>query len=336
MTLIATDVLSEGMNLQDCDTIINYDLHWNPVRLIQRFGRIDRIGTEFEVIRGFNFLPELGLERNLGLRRRLQQRIQEIHDTIGEDAAILDASERLNESAMYAIYEPGEATELLFDQEEADDLVNLGEAEEMLRLLRREDRPEFDRIAGLADGIRSGRSSEAIGTYVLCRAGRYHRAYLINAGDQVVSTDLPKILGLVKCGPEVDPVPLSPLHGQHVMSAKALFETENQNRSVEREQSRSLSVGQRYVLNELRRQIAEVTDEETKSRIILFDQVFRGVVTNAVKKGLNTIRRNGLSGPTLLNELARIYQDHRLRNRPEQEVRDEDVTPRVVCSMSLT
>ena len=126
MTLIATDVLSEGMNLQDCDAIINYDLHWNPVRLIQRFGRIDRIGTEFEVIRGFNFLPEVGLERNLGLRRRLQQRIQEIHDTIGEDAAILDASERLNESAMYAIYEPGEATELLFDQEEAGDLVRLG------------------------------------------------------------------------------------------------------------------------------------------------------------------------------------------------------------------
>ena len=65
--LIATDVLSEGMNLQDCDTIINYDLHWNPVRLIQRFGRIDRIGTDFEVIHGFNFLPEVGLERNLGL-----------------------------------------------------------------------------------------------------------------------------------------------------------------------------------------------------------------------------------------------------------------------------
>ena len=47
-TLIATDVLSEGLNLQDCDKIINYDLHWNPVRLIQRFGRIDRIGTTYD------------------------------------------------------------------------------------------------------------------------------------------------------------------------------------------------------------------------------------------------------------------------------------------------
>ena len=67
-SLIATDVLAEGLNLQDCDKIINYDLHWNPVRLIQRFGRIDRIGSEHSVIFGFNFLPETGIEKNLGLK----------------------------------------------------------------------------------------------------------------------------------------------------------------------------------------------------------------------------------------------------------------------------
>ena len=60
ITVIATDVLAEGLNLQDCDKIINYDLHWNPVRLIQRFGRIDRIGSEHDVVYGFNFLPETG------------------------------------------------------------------------------------------------------------------------------------------------------------------------------------------------------------------------------------------------------------------------------------
>ena len=99
MMVVATDVLAEGLNLQDCDKIINYDLHWNPVRLIQRFGRIDRIGSEHDVVYGFNFLPETGIERNLGLRQKLHNRIQEIHDTIGEDAAILDRSEQLNEEA---------------------------------------------------------------------------------------------------------------------------------------------------------------------------------------------------------------------------------------------
>ncbi len=86
-TVVATDVLSEGLNLQDCNKIINYDLHWNPVRLIQRFGRIDRIGSDFDQVYGFNFLPETGLDRNLGLRQKLHNRVQEIHDTIGEDSA---------------------------------------------------------------------------------------------------------------------------------------------------------------------------------------------------------------------------------------------------------
>ncbi|MBU1320326.1 MAG: helicase, partial [candidate division Zixibacteria bacterium] len=95
--LIATDVLSEGLNLQDGDKMINYDLHWNPVRLIQRFGRIDRIGSENEVVWGYNFLPETELERTLGLHATLHNRIQEIHDTIGEDAQILDKTERVNE-----------------------------------------------------------------------------------------------------------------------------------------------------------------------------------------------------------------------------------------------
>ncbi len=67
-TLIATDVLSEGLNLQDCNAIINYDLHWNPVRLIQRLGRIDRIGSEHETIYACNFLPERELEKNLDYR----------------------------------------------------------------------------------------------------------------------------------------------------------------------------------------------------------------------------------------------------------------------------
>ena len=129
-TIVATDVLSEGLNLQDCelplrpsaslrDKIINYDLHWNPVRLIQRFGRIDRIGSEHERIFAFNFLPEIGIERELGLREKLRRRIDEIHETIGEDAAILDPTEQLNEEAMYAIYErEGEQLSLFEEDEE--------------------------------------------------------------------------------------------------------------------------------------------------------------------------------------------------------------------------
>jgi len=87
--LVSTDVLSEGQNLQDCDTVINYDLHWNPTRMIQRAGRIDRMGSQFPLIHIHNFFPEAGLEALLGLVKRLQDKISQINDAIGLDASIL-------------------------------------------------------------------------------------------------------------------------------------------------------------------------------------------------------------------------------------------------------
>ncbi|MEN8216620.1 MAG: C-terminal helicase domain-containing protein [Pseudomonadota bacterium] len=74
--IIATDVFSEGLNLQDAAAVINYDLHWNPVRLIQRVGRIDRIGSEHDTIYIYNFFPETALDEGLGLRELLRRRIQ--------------------------------------------------------------------------------------------------------------------------------------------------------------------------------------------------------------------------------------------------------------------
>ena len=73
--LIATDCISEGQNLQDCDWLINYDIHWNPVRIIQRFGRIDRIGAPNECIQLVNFWPNLELEEYLRLEQRVSGRM---------------------------------------------------------------------------------------------------------------------------------------------------------------------------------------------------------------------------------------------------------------------
>jgi hypothetical protein len=72
--IIATDCLSEGQNLQDCDTVINYDIHWNPVRVIQRLGRIDRIGSPNEQVRGVNFWPSENVDAYLGLQGRVEDR----------------------------------------------------------------------------------------------------------------------------------------------------------------------------------------------------------------------------------------------------------------------
>lgn len=74
--LIATDCISEGQNLQDCDYLINYDIHWNPVRIIQRFGRIDRIGSRNMVIQLVNFWPDLTLDEYINLKARVEARMR--------------------------------------------------------------------------------------------------------------------------------------------------------------------------------------------------------------------------------------------------------------------
>ncbi len=88
--LVATDKLSEGQNLQDCGIIINYDLHWNPVRMIQRNGRINRLGSKFEEIFIYNFRPTEQLESYLRLVRKLEDKINLIRYTIGSDQSVLD------------------------------------------------------------------------------------------------------------------------------------------------------------------------------------------------------------------------------------------------------
>ena len=74
--LIATDCISEGQNLQDCDYLINYDIHWNPVRIIQRFGRIDRIGSKNEYIQLVNFWPDMDLDEYINLKERVETRMK--------------------------------------------------------------------------------------------------------------------------------------------------------------------------------------------------------------------------------------------------------------------
>lgn len=88
--LVATDKLSEGQNLQDCGILINYDLHWNPVRMIQRNGRVNRIGTRHKEIFIYNFRPTEQLESYLSLVRKLQDKINLIRYTVGTDQSVLD------------------------------------------------------------------------------------------------------------------------------------------------------------------------------------------------------------------------------------------------------
>ena len=89
--LIATDCISEGQNLQDCDYLVNYDIHWNPVRIIQRFGRIDRIGSKNQYIQLVNFWPDMTLDDYINLKTRVETRMKiSVMTSTGDDDLIND------------------------------------------------------------------------------------------------------------------------------------------------------------------------------------------------------------------------------------------------------
>lgn len=150
--LITTDVVSEGQNLQDCNRVLNYDLHWNPVRLIQRFGRVDRIGTTYEQIFLHNTWPDTDVDAGLSLTERLQRRIQSFHDFIGLDTPLLSADERLNPNAMYRIYEQKQLPER---DDVLDEVAAFQRGVALLQRIQQDDPDLWKAVTTLPDGIRS-------------------------------------------------------------------------------------------------------------------------------------------------------------------------------------
>ncbi len=330
-TLIATDVLAEGLNLQDCGMLINYDLHWNPVRLIQRFGRIDRIGSEFDEIHGFNFLPESGIEDNLGLRERLRIRIQDIHDTIGEDAAILDNTERLNEEAMYAIYQEDNA-QLNFFEDSQESGMSFIEAEEILRQIRKQDIEEYERIVNLRDGIRTGIRSDIKGTYIFCRLGSYQQPCLLDENGQVVSTDPTEILERLRCTPEVPGLPVPAEHNARVAKHQRDFTGENKNNKFS---IRPLMPAQKYILKELK--ILNSMSKETEA-ISNLHQAFRLPLTEVIRREINRLQRAKITGDELLTELKIIYHRHDMMNLEKYRYQSDESSgsnSQIICSASF-
>jgi superfamily II DNA/RNA helicase len=120
--LVSTDILSEGQNLQDANYVINYDLPWNPMKIVQRAGRVDRLGSKHDTATSAVFIPEKELEDLLGLLEKLETKIQKIADTIGIETTILGEKENpKNFNAAARIKE--EDQKLMDDLEMASELL---------------------------------------------------------------------------------------------------------------------------------------------------------------------------------------------------------------------
>jgi superfamily II DNA or RNA helicase len=162
--LFSTDVLSEGQNLQDCGILVNYDLHWNPVRMIQRNGRINRLGSPFESIAVYNLAPETVLDSYLKLVNRLERKIDAIRFTIGTDQSVLgelenpiefldglEEDENLNE--ILNMYKLQDSSQILDKYDDDDELLSEDEfIIELRRFLSVASEEQIQRVKGIPSG----------------------------------------------------------------------------------------------------------------------------------------------------------------------------------------
>ncbi|MBE9224784.1 helicase [Phormidium sp. LEGE 05292] len=219
--LICTDVLSEGQNLQDAGVLVNYDLHWNPVRMIQRAGRIDRLGTNYEELFIYNCFPEEGLEALLGLVARLQARIAMIDKEVGLDASVL--GEIISEKSLEELYRLKKAITdadkeaILEELEQAADLVSLDEMRlPLLEFFKQEGEEAAEEIPL---GIHSTRylsipEFETGGIFLAFRAKDKHFWHfyprvngVISIDSNKLTSDKRKIFNWLKCKAENFPHP---------------------------------------------------------------------------------------------------------------------------------
>ena len=332
MTLVASDAFSEGLNLQDCNIIVNYDLHWNPVRLIQRFGRVDRIGTRHDQVLAYNFLPERRIEQTLGIEQVLRRRIRDIHHQLGEDSSILHPNEQLNEEALYDIYERG----LVNDDTDSVDADPHAEAEEIFRRMRREEPEEFDRIRRLPDGIRGAYPSASTdGTYAFFRAGRdLVRLLILDADGANTDKTAREILSAIRAEPDTPTGVIPEGYNRRLHEAFEAFEAEAAEWAAQKKTERRRSIAQRYVLKKLEAMNDEEADDAVKAAIGALHRVFSRTLTVAVERELLHLRRRKVVGRRLLDRLQRIFQQHSLgvaRARVAEE-EDGDLRAQIICS----
>jgi hypothetical protein len=351
--LVSTDVLSEGLNLQDANHVINYDLHWNPIRLIQRVGRVDRIGTQHDTIYAYNFLPETGLERELGIEQRLEHRVAEIHRTIGEDAPVLHKSEWINAEAMYAIYR-GDPSVL--EDEPEPDIFSLLEAEELIRQLQRTDPDRFQQIATMPDGVRSARQavgepgpstvSEATsrqGLFVFCQAGSYQRLYLVDQEGHRTA-DPQRAICAIRCEEDDPTLALPAGINQRIATVKRDFDAEVRAREAEIRHRVGAALGRDYALAELRlifdaEEDAFEDEGEEKARLSLLSEILTTVpLTARAHRELNNLRRSKITGQALIEQLLRIVRDYNLEEAHRaiaDRAEEAPLIPRIICSEAL-
>ena len=338
--LITTDVLAEGQNLQDCNRVFSYDLHWNPVTLIQRHGRVDRITTEHEEIYLHNMLPDPQVEESIGIRGTVRNRVQDFHDLIGLDNPILETGERVNPHSIYSIYN-GEMPES--DDSITDSLAVAQEANALLNRVRREDPETWQKVILLPRGLRSAMSREGhpnvAKTIVLASSGTTKQGFAVGSDLEATELNHAQLVRQLECEPDTVRLDLPEDTNDRVtVAATALAELLTRPTTLEPRTKDERVI--RYVNEEIRRlrqvRLGEEVDPRFLRHLETLRRAFNEELPLSITDRIRAMMRRNVEGLELVDELSKMMDDLPKSEaaREARPVRDSRVE--ILCSMGIT
>jgi len=330
--LIATDVLSEGQNLQDCSIVVNYDLPWAIIRLVQRAGRVDRIGQKSEQILCYSFLPADGVERIIRLRARVRQRLKENAEVIGTDEAFFEDDR--NDQIIRDLFT--EKSGIL--DGDIDDEVDLASYAFQIWKNAVTQNPELQKIIPELPAVvystksHQAKESSPAGVLVYMKTAQDNDAlaWVDSEGKNVTESQL-AILKAAECKPNTPALPRSDNHHQLVQKAVELIAKEE--KSLGGQLGRPS--GARFRTYErLKNYVQQIqgTLFDSKELHRAIDEIYRYPLRQAAIDTLNRQLKSGISDENLAQLVIALRDEGRLCLIHEEEELQE---PRIICSMGL-
>lgn len=331
--LVATDVLSEGQNLQDAAIVVNYDLPWAIIRLIQRAGRVDRIGQKAEEIRCYTFLPADGVERIIRLRARVRQRLRENAEVVGTDEMFFEDDQ--NDQAIRDLFT--EKAGIL--DGDADTEVDLGSYAYQIWKNAIDRDPALQKlIPDLPNVVFSTKphtptagQPKGVLAYVRTAEGNDALAWVNKDGNPVTESQF-TILKAAACEPHTPALPRQENH--HDLVRKAVDVIAAEEKTLGGQLGRPS--GARFRTYERLKRYAESvkgTLFESQELLRAIDEIYRYPLRQTAVDTLNRQLRSGISNQALAQLVIALRDEDRLCWIHEEEQVQE---PRIICSLGLS
>ncbi|MCX5638721.1 MAG: helicase-related protein, partial [Planctomycetota bacterium] len=330
--VISTDVLSEGQNLQDCFIVVNYDLPWAIIRLVQRAGRVDRIGQKSDKIYCYSFLPTDGVERIIRLRQRVRRRLIENAEVVGTDENFFEDDR--NDKVILDLYHEKAG---ILDDDDSTEVDLASYAYQIWKNAITAD-PDLEKLIpdlppvvfGTKPHKPSDKEPEGVLVYVKTADGNDALARIDKNGTSITESQY-EILKAAECKPDT---PAQPRHEKHHDLVKKGVE-----HIIEEERSVGGQLGNprgaRFRVYERLKSFAEENKGTlfvTQDLLKAIDTIYRHPLRQAAVDTLNRQLRSGIDNNQLAQLVVNLWQDERLCLIHEEEHKDE---PRIICSMGL-